>query len=170
MQETEGSGATGSAAVVENVYLLRQSLFRLLRESVCTSRQRRAGCIGAWRGNTFPRAAYCLPQLAAARLCSILLAIALVALPVAETNSSAPPVLTPLQTDLVPLGESIQVPQVLPIQFGTVRLPTRNYLFVAPAASAVLPIFLGHAARNAMPPCRSLSERTLPWLRAPPRR
>jgi hypothetical protein len=150
------------------VYLLPQSVLRFLRGGLCSTR-RRAVCIGVWPGNTHARAAYFLPQLAIPRLSSILLAITLAALPIAGTTGGAAPVLTPLQTDFLPLGESLQLPHLLPIQFGTVRLLRQNYLVVAPAASLVLPIFLGRAARKVMAPCCSWSERALPWLRAPPR-
>jgi hypothetical protein len=156
------------APVLENVYLLRQSFLRFLRGGLCSTRKR-VVCIGAWPGNTLARAPYSLSQLATPRLSAILLAITLAALPLAGTTGGAAPVLTPLQTDFVPLGESLQLPQLLPIQFGTVRLLRQSYLVIAPAASLVLPILLGRAARKVMPPCRSSSERALPRLRAPPR-
>jgi hypothetical protein len=168
-----GRGALGGtnpavvpAPVLENVYLLRQTVLRSLRVGLCSMR-RRAVCICASAGNTL--APYFLLQFSTLRLCSILLAITLTALPLAGTTAGAGPVLTPLQTDFVPLGESLQLPHLVPIQFGTVRLLRQNYLVIAAAASLVLPILLGHAARMLMPPCLSSSERALPRLRAPPR-
>jgi hypothetical protein len=97
-----------------------------------------------------------------------MVAVALVLPPVAQTTVSATPILTPLRTDFVPFGESVQLPHLPVIQFSTARMPKQNYLVVAPATSVVLPIVLGRPARNVMT-ARSSSEQALPSSRAPPR-
>jgi hypothetical protein len=95
--------------------------------------------------------------------------MALVVVPVAQTTVSTAPVLSPLRTDFVPFGESLQLPQLPVIQFSTARVPKQNYPVIALAAWIVLPILLGRPARDAMTACCTSSEQALPSSRAPPR-
>ena len=151
------------------MYLLPQSFFRILREGLCASAQRRAVRIGAVPGNGVAWIATCVSHLRTSQLCSILVAVALVMQPVAETTVSATPVLIPLRTDFVPFGESLQLPQLPVIQFSTARVPKQNYLVAASATAVVLPILLGRPSRNGMTARCTSSEQGLPSSRAPPR-
>jgi len=151
------------------MYLLPQSFFRILREGLCASAQRRAVRIGAGPRSAVARIASCVSHVGTSQLCSMVVAVALVVPPVAQTTVSATPVLIPLRTDFVPFGESVQLPQLPVIQFSTARVPKQNYLVAASATAVVLPILLGRPSRNGMTACCTSSEQGLPSSRAPPR-
>jgi hypothetical protein len=72
------------------------------------------------------------------QLCSFVLTVALLALPLAGTRIERAPILTPLATELVPLGASLQSP------------PTS--LFHLPSLAAAGKLVLGPLSRTALAP------------------
>jgi hypothetical protein len=63
-----------------------------------------------------------------AQLCPLVLALSLLALPLAGIIREQPSILTPLATELVPLGASIQSPSVIPFQLPALLAASRIVL------------------------------------------
>lgn len=67
-------------------------------------------------------------RLIYARLCPLVLALSLLALPLAGIIHEQPSILTPLATALVPLGASLQSPSVAPFQLPALLAASRIVL------------------------------------------
>jgi len=67
------------------------------------------------------------------QVCSLAIALALLALPLAGIEVKHGPILTPLATELVPLGTSLQAPLANPFQPPSLVAPARPVLGPSPS-------------------------------------
>jgi hypothetical protein len=85
-------------------------------------------------------AAFRIPRYTRRSICSqlgcLVLALAVLALPLAGIRIERAPILTPLATELVPLGTSLQSPLSGPLNLSSFLAPSR--LVLGPLPSAVL--------------------------------
>ncbi|HKM99120.1 MAG TPA: hypothetical protein VJX23_01290 [Candidatus Binataceae bacterium] len=69
------------------------------------------------------------------QLCSLVVALAFVALPMAGVEAAPAPILTPLATQLVPLGTGLESPPAVPFEVPAFAAPAKTVLgLLTPAA------------------------------------
>jgi hypothetical protein len=109
-------------------------------------------------------------DLRLAHMWAIALALTLVAPHFLEVQDTPSTVLSPLQTEFIPLGPDIHAPQPLPAQYLTVRsLRKHTSLSVTPVAVAILPTRDHHSQCVLARPVHQRAAYATRASRAPPR-
>src|SRR5215469_4625862 len=101
------------------------------------------------------------------QLCCLCLALTVFSLPLAGRKAAFEPILVPLATRLVPLGQGLEAPPGLPLALPDFSAPLK-IVFALPAVTGIHPRDLSHAMPvPAFPSTDSLAART-PNGRSPP--
>jgi hypothetical protein len=102
------------------------------------------------------------------QLCCVLLTLPLLVLPLAAAEPVVAQILTPLATDLVPLGSSIQSSPATPLQIPQWVAPARHLMGPPPAALFKLKPEAGRRADTESPDLYPADASDSPHGRSPP--